>query len=270
MIGLELLKRLNKFYIYANEGLYIDKITKNDTYTMTYSKYVKDYDCNYVIDISNNTNFHKIEKEMQKVNRIPCYIITPLSSIYKDRKSIFNKNKYNEVSNEVWQIYEDFENLDKIDSKCTLNVKLEKTNNMKKLAEITYKSFCTGDESDPYGDFDSGYLELYENYNNNIETTYTREFYFIKVNNEIVGCTVSVFDDEIYGIYGIAIMKEYRGKGIGTEAIKQQLEICREKNNKLAFLQTEDGFYPANLYRKIGFKDICNVYYYVKRELEEK
>lgn len=267
MKELELLVKLNKFYIYANEGLYIDKIINNSTYTMTYSKYVKDYDCNYVIDVNSNENFDEIETEMKKVDRIPCYIITPLSNIYKDRNSIFDKNKYNEASNEVWQIYEDFDNVDKINSKCTLNVELEKTNDMKKLSEITYKSFCTGDESDPYGDFDSGYLKLYENYDNKSETTYTREFYFIKVNDEIVGCTVSVFDDEIFGIYGIAIMKEYRGKGIGTEAIKQQLKICKQKNKKIAFLQTEDGFYPAELYRKIGFKDVCNVYYYVKNEL---
>lgn len=266
MKELELIEKLNKFYIYANEGLYIDKIVKSNTYTMTYSKYVKDYDCNYVIGVNSNANFDEIEIEMQKVDRIPCYIVTPLSNIYKKRNSIFDKNKYDEVSNEVWQIYEDFDNVDKINSKCTLNVKLEKTNDMKKLSEITYKSFCTGDESDPYGDFDSGYLKLYENYNNKSETTYTREFYFIKVNDEIVGCTVSVFNDEIFGIYGIAIMKEYRSNGIGTEAIKQQLKICKQKNKKIAFLQTEDGFYPADLYRKIGFKDVCNVYYYIKKK----
>lgn len=102
MKELELLKKLNKFYIYANEGLYIDKITQGNTYTMTYSKYVKDYDCNYIIDISNNSNFDEIEKEMQKVDRIPCYILTPLSDIYKERKYIFDKNKYAEASNEVW------------------------------------------------------------------------------------------------------------------------------------------------------------------------
>ena len=265
MKKMELLEKLKKFYIYANEGLYIDRIIENATYTMTYSKYVKDYDCNYVIDVNSNDNFDKIEAEMKKLDRIPCYIITPLSNMYKDRNMIFDKSKYDESSNEVWQIYEDFDNVEKINSKCTLNVELEETNDMKKLSKITYKSFYTGDKSDPYGNFDSGYLKLYENYDKNSEILYTREFYFIKVNNEIVGCTVSVFDDEIFGIYGIAIMKEYRGKGIGTEAIKQQLNICKQKNKKIAFLQTEDGFYPAELYRKIGFKDICNVYYYVKK-----
>ena len=113
MKELELLEKLNKVYIYANEGLYIDKIIKNATYTMTYSKYVKDYDCNYVIDVNSNGNFDEIEAEMKKVDRIPCYIITPLSNIYKDRDLIFDKNKYDESSNEVWQIYEDFNNIEK-------------------------------------------------------------------------------------------------------------------------------------------------------------
>lgn len=31
------------------------------------------------------------------------------------------------------------------------------------------------------------------------------------------------------------------------------------------YLQTEEDFYPDELYRKIGFKDIYNVYYYVKK-----
>ena len=60
-------------------------------------------------------------------------------------------------------------------------------------------------------------------------------------------------------------MKEFRGKGIGTECLKQQLMICKKKDRKIAFLQTEEGYYPAELYRKIGFKDICTAYYYVKK-----
>lgn len=72
----------------------IDRIIKNATYTMTYSNYVKDYDCNYAIDVNSNANFDEIEKEMQKVNRIPCYIVTPLSNIYKARNAIFDKNKF--------------------------------------------------------------------------------------------------------------------------------------------------------------------------------
>lgn len=261
-----LLEKLNQFYIYANEGLYVNKVIKHEQYTMAYSEYVKDFYSNFIIDINSHEKFDEIEKEiivkMQEINRTPCYIITPLSKLYKDRNLVFDNIRFDEVNNEVWQIYENFENIDKIESKCTLNVKLEKTTDMKKLAKINYESFNTGDELDPYGDFDSGYLKMYENYVSSQNSKYDREFYFIKVNDNIVGCTMSVFDDQIFGIYGLAIMKEYRRQGIGTEAIKQQLSICKNKNKKIAFLQTEEGFYPSDLYRKIGFKDICNVYYY--------
>lgn len=262
------IKDLQEFYIYANNGLYIDTITEKDGYTMAYSKYVADYDSNYVTDINIcNRNIESIEKEaeieLNKLKRKLCYIITPLSNIYDNRNQIFNIDKYDEVNNEVWQIYKDFEKLNEIE--FTDNIILEETNDMEKFAEITYKAFNTGDSDDPYGDFDKGYIDLYKNYNKEQEQKYKKDFYFIKANDEIVGCTVGVYDKNIYGIYGLAIIKEYRGKGIGTEAIKQQLKKCNQLNRKMAFLQTEDGYYPANLYRKIGFKDVCNVYYYVKK-----
>ncbi len=263
------LEKLNEFYIYANKGFYIDEIIEKSSYKLAHSYFVKDYDCNYVIDINDRDNFSEIEKdvelEMKKINAEPCYIITPLSNIYLKRNEIFKSNNYNEVSKEVWQIFENFNELDNIDSKCNLNIKLEKTTDMELLAQINEKAFKTGDPLDPYNDIDSGYIKMYENYKGTQNSKYNRDFYFIKVDDKIVGVTTSVYDDRIYGIYGLAIIKEYRGKGIGTECLKQQLKICKKKNRKIAFLQTEEGYYPANLYRKIGFRDVCTAYYYVKK-----
>ncbi len=262
------LEKLNEFYIYANKGLYIDEIIEKPLYKLAHSYFVKDYDCNYVIDIDGRENFSEIEKdvelEMKRIDAEACYIITPMSNIYQERDIIFNPNEYKEVSKEVWQIFENFNNIDNIASKCNLNVKLEKTTNMKMLAEINQKSFNTNDIEDPYRSIDSGYNQIYENYKGTTNK-YKRDFYFIKVDEKIVGITMGVYDDRIYGIYGLAVLKEYRGKGIGTECLKQQLKICNRKNKKMAFLQTEDGYYPAKLYRKIGFKDVCTAYYYVKK-----
>lgn len=263
------LEKLNEFYIYANKGFYIDEIIEKPSYKIAHSYFVKDYDCNYAIDINDRENFSEIEKdvesEMKKINAEPCYIITPISNIYSKRNEIFKSNKYNEVSKEVWQIFENFNEIDNIESKCDLNVKLEKTTDMELLAKINEMAFKTGDPLDPYGDIDSGYIKMFENYKGTAGSKYNRDFYFIKVDEKIVGTTTAVYDDRIYGIYGLAIIKEYRGKGIGTECLKQQLKICNKKNRKMVFLQTEEGYYPAKLYRKIGFRDVCTVYYYVKK-----
>ncbi len=259
-------RKLNEFYIYANKGFYVDEVIEKEYYKLVHSYFVKDHDCNYVIDVKDKENFAEIEndveQEMKKINAEPCYIITPLSDLYYKRKQVF-KN-YEEVNKEVWQIYEDFNNLENIESNCNMEIKLEKSTDMKKLAEITLKAFNTGDSQDPYS-LDEGYLKIYENYKGTNGTKYNRDFYFIKADGEIVGVTTAVYDKRIYGIYGIAILKEFRGKGIGTECLKQQLMICKKKDRKIAFLQTEEGYYPAELYRKIGFKDICTAYYYVKK-----
>lgn len=263
------LKKLNEFYIYSNKGFFTDEIIEKEYYKLAHSYFVKDQECNYVIDVKDKDNFSEIEKdvelEMKKINAKPCYIITPLSDLYLKRKLIFKNDMYEEASKEVWQIYENFNNIENIESNCQMKIKLEKSTDMKLLAEINQKAFCTGDPQDPYGIIDEGYLKMYENYKGTQNSKYNRDFYFIKADDKIVGVTISVYDERIYGIYGLAILKEYRGKGIGTETLKQQLKICQKKNRKMAFLQTEEGYYPAKLYRKLGFKDICTAYYYVKK-----
>lgn len=41
--------------------------------------------------------------------------------------------------------------------------------------------------------------------------------------------------------------------------------MCKSKNIDTAYLQTEVGYYLNEMYKKFGFKDLCNVYYYMKK-----
>ena len=272
MDNIELLKRLNDFYIYANEGFYIDKILNKNNYVIAYSEKVTDLDCNYItnLDVKNKSEFDEIQEtiknEMNNLNRKVCYIITPINEIiYKNRKDFFDEHLFEEVNNEVWQIFDDFDSLNNMKKYGDLNVELIKAHDMKKFAINNDECFSTGDKDDPYGSLDKGYIDIYQNYVEDNNSKYIREFYFVKANDKIVGVTVSVYGDGICGIYGLAIRKEYRKHGIGKEVLRQQLNICKNKNVDLAFLQTEEGFYPAETYRKFGFKDVCNVYYYIEK-----
>ena len=83
--------------------------------------------------------------------------------------------------------------------------------------------------------------------------------------DKIVGVTNVLYNEEIFGIYALAIFSEYRNKGIGKSVVKQLLNKCKELNMKMAFLQTEKGFYPEAMYKKMGFKEICTDYYYQKK-----
>ena len=271
MYNIDLIKRINNFYIYANEGFYIDKILNKNNYVITYREKVTDFDCNYITNISvkDKAEFCNIQKnikeQMSNLNRKVCYIISSSNEfIYNNRKVFFDEYSFEEIKNEVWQIFDDFDNIENMKKYGIFNVELVKTYDMKKFAIINDECFSTGDKEDPYGSSDKGYIDIYENYKENANSKYSREFYFVKVDEKIVGVTVSVYGDGICGIYGLAIKKEYRKNGIGKEVLRQQLKICKSKNVDIAFLKTEEGHYPAEMYRKFGFKDVCNVYYYVE------
>lgn len=270
-MDLKLIKKLYYFNMYANLGFQFDGIDKFEKYTIAYHNKIKDYWYNFITDIQADTKeeFDKIILEatpkMKAKNREVTIAVLPfMQEIYNNRDTYFDDD-YELESNEVWQIYDDLDNINNINTNCLLNVKLEKTKNMKLYSEEMIKAYQTGDADDPYGDLDSIYKEVYENHKK-IKNEYTEEFFFAKVNNEIVGVTSSVYDNEIYGIYGLAVKKDFRCKGIGKEIIKQQLQMCKDKKLKLVFLQTEEGYYPADTYRKLGFKDVCIEYYYIKKD----
>lgn len=246
-------------------------IFHNHNHEIIYSRYIKDCYSNFVsnFDVSNKEQFDNIINDaddfFNSVNRrTAVYLIPHMKNIYENREKFFDKNKFDLMSTEVYQIYTEFDKLDKIDTHCNFDITLELTTDMKKYSNILMQCYQSGDSEDPYGDLDDGYRQSYINYkksNNDIKT----EFYFVKINDKIIGTTESVFDTNLYGIYSLALKKEYRSMGIGKEVLKKQLTMCKNMGIDIAFLSTEQDFYPAQLYRKLGFKDLCEVYYYIKK-----
>lgn len=261
-MDLKLIKKLEYFHLYSSLGFTFSGVDKYEKYNIFYHNQIKDVYFNFITDINANTkeDFDKIMQEASTKIKAKNRDIVVYTS---PTKKTFLYDAYELVSSEVWQIYKDLNKIKFIKTNCPFEVTLEPTNDMKLYSEELIKAYQTGDPQDPYGDLDITYQEVYANYTKP-QNNFTYEFLFAKINDEIVGITQGVYDNEIYGIYGLAVKKQFRNQGIGKEIVKQQLQMCKNKNLKLAFLQTEDGYYPANLYRKLGFEDICLKYYYKK------
>jgi len=257
-------------HIKGFEGLDFNVINKSN-YEITYSKDIKDSYSNFLsnFDVTNKEEFNAIINEADEIfsninRKTTVYLIPYMKNIYQNKEKYFDENKFQLISTEVWQTYTNFDKLNELKTNCSFSITLEPTTDMEKYADFVMQGYQSGDDEDPYGDLDDGYRQGYINYteiHNDIKT----EFYLIKADDEIVGTTQSVYNNELYGIYSLALKKDYRGKGIGKEVLKQQLEMCKNKNIKVAYLQTEQDFYPAQMYRKLGFNDLCEVYYYLKK-----
>lgn len=261
-MDLELIKKLEHFHLYFNLGFTFSGVDKYEKYSIFYHNQIKDIYFNFITDINVNDKeeFDQIMQEASSKIKVKNRDVIVYTS---PTKKNFLDDTYELLSSEVWQIYKNFDQLNLLQTNCPFNVTLEQTTNMILYSKELIKAYQTGDSQDPYGDLDTAYQEAYANYTKT-QNNFACEFFFAKVNGEIVGITQGVYDHEIYGIYGLAVKKQFRNHGIGKEIVKQQLQMCKNKNLQLAFLQTEDGYYPADIYRKLGFEDVCMKYYYRK------
>ena len=62
-------------------------------------------------------------------------------------------------------------------------------------------------------------------------------------------------DDETPSL-AISLHKEYRGKGLGTNMMKEMLSLLKTHGYKRVSLSVQKANYAAEMYRKIGFEII--------------
>lgn len=265
------IEKLHKFNCESNIGITVSEVKDLEKFKVVYSNLISDYWWNFIYSIKANNKeeldrvIDLAEREMNKINRKMCISISSIDGdIYEKKEQLFESNQYELLCSESWQIYTDFENVENIKTNCDLDITIEKANDMDLFGKTMYRAFSSGKEEDPYGELDCLYMEVYKKYEP-INKDYTQEFYFIKCEDKIVGVTNVLYNEEIFGIYALAIFSEYRNKGIGKNIVKQLLNKCKKLNRKMAFLQTEKGFYPEEMYKKMGFKEICTDYYYQKK-----
>lgn len=62
-------------------------------------------------------------------------------------------------------------------------------------------------------------------------------------------------DDETPS-FGIALYREYRGRGIGTQLMREMLGLLREKGYRQASLAVQKANYAVRMYEKVGFQTV--------------
>ena len=62
-------------------------------------------------------------------------------------------------------------------------------------------------------------------------------------------------DDETPS-FAISLYKEYRGKGIGTQMMRQMLHLLKSQGYKRASLAVQKANYAVKMYEKSGFKTV--------------
>lgn len=85
-----------------------------------------------------------------------------------------------------------------------------------------------------------------------------QHFFISYIENRAVGTCLIVDFDDVYGIYAVATLPEYRKRGIATSVMKSALTNCIGVNTQNFTLQTIKDSNAENLYLHLGFKKEFN------------
>ena len=172
-MDLELVKEIYNIHKKWLKELNYEVIKKED-YEIIYNKNIKDCYSNFIsnFDVKDIDEFKKIisesEKDFSKANRTPViYLIPFMNELYNNKDKYFAENKFELISTEAWQIFNDFSKLENMKMNCKFDVKLELATDMEEYAKCLMACYKTDDEDDPYGGLDDGYKLNYINPNYN-------------------------------------------------------------------------------------------------------
>ncbi|MBU6258172.1 MAG: GNAT family N-acetyltransferase [Burkholderiales bacterium] len=79
------------------------------------------------------------------------------------------------------------------------------------------------------------------------------QYYAIRCGGRLVATSVLFLADGLAGIYSVATLPEFRGRGLGRHATSQPLRVAAALGYRIGVLQSSAAGYPV--YRGLGFRE---------------
>jgi ribosomal protein S18 acetylase RimI-like enzyme len=242
---------LNKFLDLENQVTY-DEIFEYDFARTTYSKDDNSTFANFslVNKIMTDGQSSKLEDLYKKLDRkLSFYFENGEENIFLREYLI--KNSFKKQFEDSWMFY--MKNNEFDESKLKDIKKVENESDLKVFIDVFDRSYVVNDPQNPYGDVKS-FIPGAENAWRKFGATGRLE-YFIVFKNGIPGAVSALNNYEGIGyISCVGSLPNFRGQDLGKKATLYAVKKSIKNGNGLHCLATEEGTYPNNFYKRIGFE----------------
>jgi len=216
------------------------------TRTPSWNYFVPNSDKRYSIEKCVRTG----EKAMERVGRVPCfYIIEELG--HDQLVQHLLERGYAAKDKEIWWVRD-----------------LDGTPEIPPQSEIFHISDGTRDEVEKFVQaYQKGWEDLPPEYSQQLFLTMSSNvsnahFYYLELDNSVTGIGTSIVDDQYAGLYGLAILPEFRRMGFGSVLLQNELSHVASLGSRVVFFQSDEE--TGDFYVKNGFDNRFSASLYLK------
>lgn len=211
---------------------------------ITYSDIIKDYYCNVVVVTDfNQVDLEKAE-EFYKERKVSLSLAVLEEDLTEETRDKLKKENFILKSRNAYMVFQG--KPEKVNGQIDIS-KAEGKEQEQDYIDIFRKVYCEGEGV--YGGLSTDYIRATERYFK-IYPKERRFDYVAYSEDKPIGITTFLFNDNFAVIIGVAVLPEYRGKGVAKSIIYKGIT---ELEDKTFFLGTEAGTENELIYKRMGF-----------------
>ena len=205
---------------------------------------------NYVLvnRLLNKKDIEKIEVEFKKINKTATIYFENRADLKKNVEFL-KENNYLHEWKDSWLFYEKKVLEDDMFKKAK---RVENENDLDVFLEIFNNSYQKNDPQNPYGEITEYLINSKNRWIEFHGSNYLQYFIAYK-NSEPVAVAALTSANGLGYISAVGSLKKVRGEGFGKLITLYSVFISQKIGNNKHFLLTEDGTYPCEFYKRIGF-----------------
>lgn len=236
--------------------LYLSKRIQRENYNLYLSDVIGDEYWNLAYLKKKNISLHKtwkeIKEEMQEIGKKPIVYIT---------SEILDTNLQEQIQDvhlqllymDVWMTLENLEQLVGKKSSVDFSTVVVDKTQKEQLIQAIIDGFSGDNPEDPYQSLEDGYrVALEKSFEEKAHSYQVIHYLGLKENDAIATATV-IYRGTKGIIYNITTNKTYQKKGVCKQMLSEIAQDLIKRNIQEVCVQTEQGFYTEQVYKKMGF-----------------
>lgn len=164
----------------------------------------------------------------------------------------------------IWLILDQLKTKSIIKSNIKIEIKKAGIREKNTYIDAVKKGFLKYAEEDPYDGLSESVIDAISR-SFSVKNQYTTEHYMAVYNDQIVGTITVMYKQDIAYIYNVTTNINHRKKGICKQLVFYIINRLIDLKIDRVILQTEWGFYPEKVYKKMGFRNLCTAIKYTEK-----